>query len=279
MSWPARCATRSVASKGIFCASLVVALLGRSPTVARAVDVGAPAPEIGVRDTAGAFISLAELRGSIAVVAFFESSLPESEQLLAGLERIHERHAGGGVLVIAIATDLDAEGFEAFTARRRLPFRIAHDAEWSAVGRFEPRTMPSTYVLDAGGVVRHVQNGGSSLAELDRSVQFLSSSLGVPLPPPPVFPAPIDPGGPGAGWVALGVVLGFFGGALAVGGVVTLICATGNGGLGCLVGAIGGGLGGGIFGSIAGGAGAGAAATPDSPTLTVADSLRLRLSF
>lgn len=276
-----RCAARSGASKGFFCASIAIAVLAQSAS-ARALDVGAPAPEIGVRDTDGAFISLAELRSNVAIVAFFESSLQTSADLLAGLERIHASHAGEPLMVIAIATDLDRTSFDEFVARRPLPFRVAHDPEWFVVSRYHPRAIPSVFVLDAHGVVRHVQNDASAagVRELERAAAFSLQSLGVPSPPPPTIPVVVDPGGPGAGWIGLGAVVGFLTGALALGGGITLVCVATQGDLGCLVVAGGGGLAGAVLGSIVGGAAAALAATPETPTLRWSEhAMALRLSF
>jgi peroxiredoxin len=282
---PARSAARSGASKGFVCASIAIAILAQSP-LARAVDVGAPAPEIGVRDTNGAFISLAELQGNVAVVAFFDSSVESTDDLLAGLERIHARHEAEGVAVIAIGTDLDATAFAEYVSRRSVSYRLAHDPEWVAVDRYEPPSLPSVFVLDALGIVRHVQSyaDSSAVLGLDRTIGFLVRSRGVP-PPPPAWlpaPAPVVSHGPGAGWVVLGALTGLFGGALVLGGVMTLVCVFGEGDASstCLGGLFFGTVGGALSGAIIGGVSAGLLAMPDEPGPQAGESeLRLRVAF
>lgn len=127
------------------------------------VQVGDHAPDFTLTSQAGQWVSLAEFRGSKAVVLFF---YPKDGTAVCTKEACRFRDAyedfvQAGAVVIGVSSD-SAESHKAFASGHRLPFVLLADRDGSVRQAFGvPRTlgiMPGrvTYVIDKAGIVRHV---------------------------------------------------------------------------------------------------------------------------
>ncbi|MEC7520701.1 MAG: TlpA disulfide reductase family protein [Myxococcota bacterium] len=157
---------------GFFAAG--AALLMTSATFA--LDPGARAPAFDGRALANAErIDLAQHRGSVVVVDFWASWCEPCAEAMPALERIYQRYRGQGLVVIGVSEDRTADNARGFLSRTRVSFPVMHDADHSVANRFRPPTMPSTYIIDRQGVVRHVHSGfrGGDAATLERQIREL----------------------------------------------------------------------------------------------------------
>ncbi len=64
-----------------------------------------------------------------------------------------------GLVIIAIGVDEDVKKYKAFAAKNKAPFLLAHDSAHKAAAFFNPPTMPSSYLVDRKGVIRHIHKG------------------------------------------------------------------------------------------------------------------------
>jgi peroxiredoxin len=64
-----------------------------------------------------------------------------------------------------------------FLQRNPVTFPIVHDASQQVVGRYGAPRMPTSYILDRNGIVRHRQDGfhASEAARLEQRVRALLS--------------------------------------------------------------------------------------------------------
>ena len=119
----------------VLAALSLLAAVFLAPHAALALRGGQPAPEIGLNDQQGQRVDLASLRGKVVLVDFWASWCGP--------------------------------------CREELP--VVHDAQHAVAGRYEPTTMPSSYLIDRSGVVRHVHRGfrASDAAVLDAEIRAL----------------------------------------------------------------------------------------------------------
>ena len=127
------------------------------------VQVGDHAPDFTLTSQSGQQVSLAEFRGSKAVVLFFypKDGTAVCTKEACSFRDAYEDFVQAGAVVIGVSSD-SAESHQAFASGHRLPFVLLADTDGSVRKAFGvPKTlgiMPGrvTYVIDKEGIVRHV---------------------------------------------------------------------------------------------------------------------------
>lgn len=128
-------------------------------TTALALSEGARAPEIGLTSTSGDSIRLSGLRGKVVIVDFWASWCAPCREELPVLERLYRQYRGQGLVVVGVNVDREERNMRDFLTRVRVSFPVAHDVRHEVAGRYSPPTMPTSYIVDRHGVVRHVHRG------------------------------------------------------------------------------------------------------------------------
>lgn len=141
------------------CLALALSAASLTPGAAHALDVGARQPEIGLRDRAGNQIDLASLKGKVVLVDFWASWCAPCKQEMPVLERLYQKYKKDGLVIVAVSVDNDASNIADFLKQVRVTFPIVHDQDHKVADRFKPPRMPSSYIVDRKGIVRHVHGG------------------------------------------------------------------------------------------------------------------------
>ncbi|MBM4267220.1 MAG: peroxiredoxin [Deltaproteobacteria bacterium] len=156
---------------------LLDGLLG---TGAPDVKIGDTAPEFDLADAAGKRVRLADFRGQKAVVLYFypKDDTPGCTKEACAFRDSYEAFKDAGAEVIGVSSDSEAS-HQKFAEKFRLPFTLVADPGGAVRKRYGvPSTLgllPGrvTFVIDKGGVVRHVFN--SQL----QATKHVEESLGV----------------------------------------------------------------------------------------------------
>lgn len=125
-----------------------------------AFGAGRPAPEIVVERMNGESLSLSSLRGKVVLLDVWASWCGPCKQELPMLDAIAARLRGRGVEVLAVSVDQQRENVLKFLgSRSHWSLTVAHDPRGAIADTFQPDKMPTSYVIDRLGIIRHVNSG------------------------------------------------------------------------------------------------------------------------
>jgi thiol-disulfide isomerase/thioredoxin len=162
----------------LLCAALAPALMaGRE-----AEQVGRAAPACALATIDGEpLASLAPGRGSVLWIDFWASWCPscvESFPFLNGLDRDYRAR---GLEIVAINLDEEPDDARAFLERQPARFQLAADRSGRCPRDFGVEAIPSAYLIDRRGVIRHVHRGfraGEAEALRQRVESLLAEDAG-----------------------------------------------------------------------------------------------------
>jgi thiol-disulfide isomerase/thioredoxin len=125
----------------------------------QAIDTSAP--EIGVPALDGTSIQLSELEGQVVVVDFWASWCGPCREELPFLVELSQELADLPVTFLAINLDEQDDLREGLlrSLKLELPFVQIHDPAGSTAKAFELVAMPTTLVIDSGGIIRYRHTG------------------------------------------------------------------------------------------------------------------------
>jgi thiol-disulfide isomerase/thioredoxin len=155
--------------------------LRSSPLVGQTVDIAA-------LDLAGEReVRLAEGAAKVRVVDFWATWCDPCREQLPFLDRLASEYGPQGLSVTGVAFDEDRAAVERFLQHTPVSFQILWDKGGSTLAeRLEVTRLPTTLVLDRGGVVREVHLGFDRAEErsIEDAVRRLLAAPDPPDPPP-----------------------------------------------------------------------------------------------
>lgn len=143
---------------------------------ALAVEEGAPAPSFSAPRLDGpGMVSLDAFRGKVVLVDFWASWCAPCLVALPLYEELRRELPANAFQIVAVNLDRDTEKARRFLRERGVGFPSATDPEGRIPERFGLETMPTSYLLDRSGRVRHVHEGfrRGDMEGLRRRVQAL----------------------------------------------------------------------------------------------------------
>ena len=139
--------------------SLALLALGVGQSAGALPAVGETAPDFTLSTLDGKeTFTLSSLRGQVVVIDFWASWCACCAQQLPFLERLRAEHPAG-LVVIGIAEEASDASVRGLLARTGAHFTIVRDARHAVAGRYAPRAMPTTFIVDRAGVVRFEHEG------------------------------------------------------------------------------------------------------------------------
>jgi cytochrome c biogenesis protein CcmG, thiol:disulfide interchange protein DsbE len=120
--------------------------------------VGLVAPDFTLETLDGTTFQLSELRGTPLVLNFWATWCGPCIRELPALQTAAERY-GNRVLIVGIDQGEPEHVVRPYVEEMGLTFPIPLDINMEVGQRYEVRGMPTTYFVDADGVIRHVWLG------------------------------------------------------------------------------------------------------------------------
>jgi thiol-disulfide isomerase/thioredoxin len=124
-------------------------------------EVGAPMPELVLnRFDGGQEMNVSSLKGKVVLLDLWASWCEPCKEEMPVLDEMAARLRARGVEIIAVSVDEDRAAAEAFVrGRPQWALTLVHDPRGKIPALLQPAKMPTSYVIDATGVVRHINEG------------------------------------------------------------------------------------------------------------------------
>ncbi|MEO6954574.1 MAG: TlpA disulfide reductase family protein [Polyangia bacterium] len=131
------------------------------PVLARAeVKVGTQATDFDKKTRDGGHLKLSTLRGKVVLVDFWASWCEPCKREIPLLGKMVPKLRERGIEIVTVNIDDDAGKAERFLHDSGVQgLTVVRDDDKHIVDSYEPRTMPSSFVVDKKGVVRAVNSG------------------------------------------------------------------------------------------------------------------------
>lgn len=138
--------------------------------------LGSPAPLFSL-DTAngkGKF-DLGKVKGKVVVVDFWATWCDPCKKSFPKLQELYTKYNASGMELIGLSEDEENAGIKEFGNSHGAKFPLAWDSGKSVAGQWQPKSMPSTFVVDRNGIVRfaHLGYHDGDEAEIEKEVKSL----------------------------------------------------------------------------------------------------------
>lgn len=163
-------------------ALLLIALLAAAggcgddaPAPARSVkaDVGYSAPDFEMEDLAGDPVKLSDYRGKVVVLNFWATWCGPCRIELPILKGLPDKHSPDELVVLAVDLGEERDDVARFAVENDLQFIVLLDPQRKVGNAYRARTIPTTYVIDADGVIQYRRVGPLLPNELDLTIRPL----------------------------------------------------------------------------------------------------------
>jgi peroxiredoxin len=136
-------------------------------------QVGYLAPDFGLQTPDGQTIRLSDLRGRPVVVSYWASWCGPCENEMRILQGVYEQYQSTGFTVLAVNA-IGQDSMSAVTemvSRLGLTYPILLDEGDQFADSYQALFFPTTYFVDANGVIRNIALGDSPEAEFQAKVE------------------------------------------------------------------------------------------------------------
>jgi cytochrome c biogenesis protein CcmG/thiol:disulfide interchange protein DsbE len=128
---------------------------------------GQAAPEIDLQTIDGQRLTLSSLRGRPVLVNFWASWCPPCRDEFPLMAQAYADHAADGLEILGIVHADTAAGAEAFAAEEGATWPMLQDPDETAWQAYMGIGLPTSFFIDAEGIVRGVSFGGFTPDGLD----------------------------------------------------------------------------------------------------------------
>ncbi len=160
----------------LFTLLLSLTLLGAcgSDNPAIKLNIGDPAPKFATVTVDGKNVPFSEAyAGKPVVIRFWADWCKYCEGEMRGIEGVYQQHRGKGLAVLAINAGQDKATIQAFINKVGFTYPVLMD-ESSAIARsYGVVGLPTTYFVDAAGIIRAKIVGEADAATFERQALAL----------------------------------------------------------------------------------------------------------
>jgi peroxiredoxin len=148
---------------------------------AKSTLIGNPAPEFALDPLANSKSKLgtSALSGKVVLLDFWATWCGPCKKSFPKIEELRVKYQGSDFRVVAVSEDDDESGTDKaitdFAEGLGVKFAVAWDKDKSVAKKYDPSTMPSSFLIDKKGVVRYAHIGyhDGEENEIDKEIKEL----------------------------------------------------------------------------------------------------------
>jgi thiol-disulfide isomerase/thioredoxin len=111
--------------------------------------------------------------GKVVLVDFWASWCGPCLRSFPWMNELQQRHAGAGLVIVAVNLDQERALADAFLQKLPPKFRVEFDAGGAVARQFDVQAMPTSFLVDRRGRVRHRHAGFRDAQRAEREYQIL----------------------------------------------------------------------------------------------------------
>lgn len=116
--------------------------------------IGKEAPLFTLNDIRGNKLSLSAYRGKVVLLNFWATWCPSCKNEMPSLNRLYQKYAEKGLIVIAISVDKSKQDLQKFLNKSPLTFEVLIDSDLSLPQQYKVFAFPTTFLIDRNGIMR-----------------------------------------------------------------------------------------------------------------------------
>ena len=138
--------------------ALILSALAISAGGVSAQEVGSRAPAFDLA-TAAKPVRLADLKGQVVYLDFWASWCAPCKQSFPFMSEMQAKYGPRGFTVIGVNVDQKREDADKFLTSTPAKFTVGYDSAGKVAEVYQPKGMPTSYLIGADGKVRAVHVG------------------------------------------------------------------------------------------------------------------------
>jgi peroxiredoxin len=138
--------------------------------------LGRQGPDFALKAVTGnATIALHALSGKVAVVDFWATWCDPCKKSFPKLEALNAKYEAEGLEIVGVSEDDENTGIRAFASDLGARFPLVWDENKAIASKWQPKSMPTTFILDRSGTIRFVHLGyhDDEEAVIEREIKSL----------------------------------------------------------------------------------------------------------
>lgn len=132
--------------------------------------VGEAAPEIGAIDLNGNTVKIADFRGHVAILNFWQGGCAPCLTEMPIIQRVYEKHRKNGVRVLSVNIGGGRHIVKDTIEETKVTYDVAVDELFIASTRYNVMFFPTTYIIDRKGVIRERLFGEVQQSTLEEKI-------------------------------------------------------------------------------------------------------------
>jgi peroxiredoxin len=137
------------------------------------IRAGQPAPDFSLPALNGETIRLNDLKGQVVLVNLWATWCPPCKAEMPVIDTFYQAQQEAGFTALMVNVQEDGAAVQAFIKANGFGFPVLLDSRGELMNLYGVRGLPTTFIIDRNGLVRHIQTGAITEAELEAVVNPL----------------------------------------------------------------------------------------------------------